>query len=310
MPLHKGQRVFILVAVSACMFACSAKKPAGQGSARGGFSSFDAATPTLTLVQADLLPGTTGVDAATAAVTLKTLDVSTQGTILDLLTANATFVSDDGQTLAAIPSFTAVKMPPLGITVSVTPSTGLKADHWYTFVLNQNSALQLSNGKTPADLAARTPSVWKSDFFTGSAPHLTRIQIPQGAKDGAYVHVIFSEPIALAQLAMSSLLTVDGTPVGNCIVQGGKCASSLAGAVAEEFDMVPVGPLGNFTSMTVAVPGTVRGSSRSVSEAVGFSANHFTVTTATSGVVSALIARSDWKPCQQGASLCWQAHNN
>ncbi|HTA18617.1 MAG TPA: hypothetical protein VK989_04960 [Polyangia bacterium] len=256
-----------------------------------------------------LLPGTTAVDPSAALILLRTLDVGQTNTIVDVLTRNATFVSDEGETLPAVPTITVAKMPPQGITVVVTPNVALKPEHWYTFVLNEDNDVQLSNGKTPADLAARTTSVWNSDFFTGSAPHVVQVVRPLGAKDGAYVHVVFSEPVALSQIPASQFVNVDGSLIGKCLLLMSGCASSLDGAVAEEFDLAPVGPLGQFSTMTLLVPGTLKGSSRTVSQAMALSAHRFAVAAGSAGTVATTIAQNQWRPCQQGASSCWQAHN-
>jgi hypothetical protein len=298
------------VALTVCLMSCTPKSATNStAGVRSGLQLVDAATPTLTLTQTSLLPGTTAVDPSAASIILQTPDVGKRDTIINELTQNATFVSDAGETIPAVPSFRVVKMPPEGIIVSVAPHITLKPDHWYTFVLNQDNDIQLSNGKTPTDLAARTTSVWKSDFFTGSAPHIVSLQRPLGAKDGAYIHIVFSEPIALSQISVPQLLNVDGSAFGKCILQGGQCAVSLVGALAEELDLAPTGPLGQFSAMTVQVPGTLLGSSRTVSESVALSANRFTVTAGSSGTVRATIAQNEWRPCQQGASSCWQAHN-
>lgn len=201
-------------------------------------------------------------------------------------------------------------MPPEGITVAVTPVVTLKPEHWYTFVLNQGNDIQLSNGKTLADLAARTPSVWRSDFYTGSAPHVVRVVRPLGAKDGAYVHVVFSEPVVLSQISADQFVNVDGSPIGKCMLFMGQCASSsLEGAVSEEFDLAPIGPLGQFSAMTLLVPGALKGSSRTVAQAMTLSAHRFTVTSVGASTVVTAIPQNEWQSCQQGASSCWQAHN-
>jgi hypothetical protein len=256
-----------------------------------------------------LLPGTTGVDPSAALILLRTADVGKKDTIIDELTRNATFVSDDDQTIPAVASLRTTKMPPEGIAVTVTPSVTLKADHWYTFVLNQDSDVQLSNGKSPADLAARTTSVWKSDFFTGSAPHLVGIRRPLGAKDGAYIHLTLSEPVPLASIQLGALTTVDGVPIAKCIMMGGECAPSLSGAVAEEFDVLPVRALGQFVQMDVAIPGALQGHARTASGALAVAGSRIGATHEKAGMVGTTIAQSGWRACDEGASRCWQAHN-
>lgn len=300
-------KFYASIAIAVCLMGCNSKS-----STRPGPVSLEpsrALEPTLTLTQTSLLPGTTAVDPSAALILLRSSDVGKRNTIIDVLTRNASFVSDEGQILAAVPTLSMVKMPPEGMIVSVAPSVTLKPDHWYTFILKQDNDVQLSNGKTLTDLVARTTSTWKNDFFTGSAPHVIRVKTPMGAKDGAYMHVVFSEPIALAQIQASQFVSVDGAPFGKCILSAGTCASSVDGSLAEEFDLAPVGPLGNFSGMTFLVPGSLRGSGRTISEGMALAANRFFVSNGRPGIVEATIAQSEWQPCEQGASRCWQAHN-
>jgi hypothetical protein len=263
----------------------------------------------LILTQTTVLPGTTSVDPTTPNILFLSHNIDQRDAIVALLTRNASFLSDDGETIGASVALRSVKMPPDGILVSVGPSGAFKADHWYTLVVTQDADLQVSNGKSLEELAARSAGLWRSDFFTGSAPHIIRAQVPRGAKDGSYVHIVFSEPVKLASLDVSRLITVDGHPMGKCLLYGGACAPSMGDAMAEEIDVAPNGPLGLFKKISFAVGGSVLGSGRPVSEGVRLSMKRAGASMDARGLARIELSAPDWQSCGEGGSSCWHAHN-
>jgi hypothetical protein len=269
---------------------------------------YTASEQPLVLTQTSILPGTTSVDPSTATVLFLSSSMSKRDTIVSLLNRNSTFLSDDGDTLPASAELKSMKMPPDGILVSLTPTSPLKADHWYTLVVNEDSEVQVSNGQSQQALTARGTAVWKSDFFTGSAPHLVRAQMPTGIKDGSYIHVVFSEPVRLSSLIVAPFLSVDGTAMAKCILLNGNCASSLDNVMAEEFDLAPTRPLGSFNTLSFVVSGSTSGSARTVSEGAVLALTRAPATIGR-GKVQIDLPSSSWSPCENGASLCWHAHN-
>ncbi len=295
-----------LLAISCTQPRTPTSQPLATGSP--GSPSNTVADQPVVLTQSSLLPGTTAVDPS-ASVIFQSSSIGRRDSIVPLLNRNASFVSDEGETLAASATLKSFKLPPEGLAFAVTPVGGLKPDHWYTLIVTQDSDLQISNGKSPEELSARPASVWKSDFFTGSAPHLIRAMAPTGAKDGLYLHAVFSEPVRLSTLNVAQFLRVDGAPVGKCILMSGVCATSLDGVMAEEFDIAPVRPLGEFQQLSFAVSGQVAGSGRTVSEALAHTAQRTSAVVDGTGMAQVRLTKNDWSACQGGAARCWHAHN-
>jgi hypothetical protein len=304
--LYQALAAFVLLAIS-CQ---TSKIPDGDNkwvvSHKSALTS--AAEQPLILTQTSLLPGTTSVDLS-AAVFFRTAQFGKRDILAALFARNATFLSDEGETFSASAEITSAKMPPDGVLVAVTPLGTMKEDHWYTLIIKEDADLQLSNGTSAEDLSARKPGIWKSDFFTGSAPHVIRAQTPLGAKDGSYVHVTFSEPIQISSLDISQFLSIDGRTGAKCVLLGGVCASSTKGVMTEQIDVAPLGPLGQFQTLTFAIGGTLPGSGRTASQGLPFAASRVPTIAASGGMVRISSSSKDWFACDDNASLCWQAHD-
>jgi hypothetical protein len=109
----------------------------------------------LVLTQTSLLPGTTSVEPSAALVIFQSSSIEQRDKIVPLLARNASVLSDEGETIGISAEFASAKMPPDGMQISVTPARILKTDHWYTLNIKEDSDLQLSNGKSQLQLAAR-----------------------------------------------------------------------------------------------------------------------------------------------------------
>ena len=194
--------------------------------------------------------------------------------------------------------------------LELSPATPLRPDEWYTLTVQQGTDVQVSNDRSLEEVSSRPVAVWTIPFFTGSAPHVRAIETPGGAKDGSYVRVHFSEPVNLADIDATRLLTAGGRAYGKCLLLSGACATPPSDSVSETVDIAPVGRLGDVaTPMTVTVnlPRTVRGSGRTVGDGADVARILTRGSTMRGRDLSREITTGSWHSCKDGASRCWTA---
>jgi hypothetical protein len=128
-------------------------------------------------------------------------------------------------------------------------------------VVDFDEKLRIQDADLPE---APTAASWSSHFFTGSAPHFVRIEIPTGEKAGTPAHVTFSEPINLGDLTGEPVM-FDGTkPISACVRRGAECFQgemwmSESASISLTVSQLPA-------TLTLVLPGKVMGSGRKVSE--------------------------------------------
>jgi hypothetical protein len=168
--------------------------------------------------------------------------------------------------------------------------------------------LQVSNDRSIEDVSARPVAVWTVPFFTGSAPHVRAIETPSGAKDGSYVRVHFSEPVSLADIDPTRLLTAGGRGYGKCLLLSGTCATPTSDTVSEVVDIAPVGRMGDIsTPLSVNLARTVRGSGRTVGDGADVARILARGSIVRGRDLSREITTASWRSCKEGASRCWTA---
>jgi hypothetical protein len=129
---------------------------------------------------------------------------------------------------------------------------------------------------------------------------------PLGEKDGSYVHVVFSEPVVLAQLDAQKLVQMNGRGYGKCIMFNGICGTFNKDAVADTVDILLSMPLPKAgDQLVVGLDSDLRGASRTVTEGVAVAA--IGLSRQRTGMLTARL-QNQWRPCQDGASSCWFAY--
>jgi hypothetical protein len=131
-----------------------------------------------------------------------------------------------------------------------------------------------------------------------------------GKKDGAYVHITFSEPIQVADLDVQQLFKSGAVSVSQCVLSMGNCAKTTDLGWAEEVDVLPTGPLAQYSDgWQLNLPTTLHGSGRTVQDGANIAGVARLGAVGAANQIVAAASLIQWKACQNGASLCWQAHN-
>lgn len=296
--------------------ACNVTPPAAQSSPQGASPAIQASSAgqfPLVLAQTSLHPGTTSVDPSAASIMFAN---SNSQPIADpsALAGHFTLSDDAGNPVAIHLQLIPSKGPVTSPILVVSPDAALQQDRWYVLRVQQDGDLQISNDRLASDIAARAAGTWSSSFFTGSAPRIRAILRPTGAKDGAYVRLMLSEPVRLEDLDPATLVSFGARRGASCILQNGKCASTLKDVVADIVDIAPMAPFGATPgTLRVSLGANVRGAGRTVGEALApalapaltrkglpsLAADHWALD----------IASNKWNPCHEGAAMCWSAQS-
>lgn len=178
------------------------------------------------------------------------------------------------------------------------PELPLKPDAWYH--LEISSSAKLSVDGIPA------PGLWSRPFFTGSAPHVSRIEVIAKSNQ---VRVEFSEPIEAKNLSASQVLALVGHGSASCLYQAGECINSVGadGPILRELVFQFAATVSTGASkpvVNVTVPGTLKGSPRTVSAGKQAAATPW-ADGAQPGNVVFSTGDGTWSSCHEGVAQCW-----
>ncbi|MBI3205417.1 MAG: hypothetical protein HYZ29_28010 [Myxococcales bacterium] len=255
----------------------------------------------LRLFPSDFAPGKTNVpvDARLAFAMDRT-----SGEPLDqaaTLTAHAVFRHESsGEAVPAKVEVSEEKGNPASAFFYLVPTTILQSDAWYQLEISPSPEVQVLDGDGQVD----TSAVWKRPFFTGSAPHVARVEVTSKSNQ---VRVEFSEPIEAKNLVASKVLLAAGQGAAKCLYLAGDCVAGTGadGPILRDLVFQVSGPSGKTPVVEVVVPFALKGSPRTVGEGKQVAGTSWVHLPGAGDVRFLSAARGKWRPCQQGAAECW-----
>ncbi len=180
------------------------------------------------------------------------------------------------------------------------PTTLLQPDAWYQLEISPSSEIQVLDGDGQVD----TSAIWKRPFFTGSAPHVARVEVIPKSNQ---VRVEFSEPVEATNLVASKVLVAAGQSAAKCLYLAGDCVTgtSADGPILRDLVFQLTGPSGKTPVIEVVVPSALEGSPRTVGEGKQVAGTPWAQLAGAGEVKFLTAARGKWSACQQGAAECW-----
>jgi hypothetical protein len=227
----------IAATLAASAWSCSSVGgPALGKSAKAATSSTAAATsppPTTTapsaaapvfLVQTSMAAGTTstGTSPGISFEIVEPADGEWADLDPDALRGRTSFVGRDGSLVATQVTRTepdTLQNYGSPYVYTVAPATPLAENAWYALHVRVDDSLQVQgNGPSAGD--------YRTDFFTGSAPHAIRIERSLKAPE---VDIYFSEPVDISTISPSGFFHF-ATGASTCFEISGGCVASLSSA--------------------------------------------------------------------------------
>ncbi len=182
--------------------------------------------------------------------------------IVQALGQRAHYVAKDGSTIPASVNVEYGKTP-ADSNVAVTPLRALAPDTWYWLVVATDARLTILDPDVPGG------AQWSTHFFTGSAPHVIRIEVPGKGKAPDPVSLTFSEAVDLTTIDGTKAVQADGKNVGRCVLRGTQCWAGSTPWPSNTADLrVDLAALPGI--LTIRVAGSTQGSGRTVGEGRAF----------------------------------------
>lgn len=211
------------------------------------------------------------------------------------LEARMTFASSGGRSTPVELQAVEPKLsdPGLGHRFDILPSRELSPDQWHALVVTSDDSLTVTG-------AASTSWTWRLPFFTGSAPHVARLEWT--AKSPASLHVRLTEPMELKEINLKSLVRQGGFNIAECVELGGKCLGADDSPALEVLVVRLQKSIADVTGLGLFLPEQAAGAGRTVkqgADAAGLSFEGKDLF-APSGPLP-------WHTCQDGIAQCWSA---
>ncbi|APR79171.1 Hypothetical protein A7982_04518 [Minicystis rosea] len=214
--------------------------------------------------------------------------------------------------------------PVTELSVAVTVNGSLGVDRWYTLRLSSDREVVMGTSDLLAEeveeLAWTAPydqpgtATIAVPFFTGSAPHVTRLM--HGAdprKPRSSMVVTFSEPVTLGSAARSlSIAGERGAALPGCVWSAAlrRCADGDDRMVSSAVEYVFSKPVSDsdLASVEVRAAGSLAGAGRTLAEGARSAGITLDVREKQSPCARVRVAASDWRDCTgSGDSVCFHA---
>jgi hypothetical protein len=215
-------------------------------------------------------------------------------TAVSVLQQHARYIGADGSSTPATVSFEP-GMTPADSNLVATPAAALPSDRWYWLIVNVDQSLSILD----PDVTSQS-NQWSTHFFTGSAPHIIRVEVPASDKPPSSVMLTFSEQVDLSSIDAGRMIAADGKGLSACVLRGAECWASNRAWLSTMAD-VSMGLSRLPTALTLRLTGRVVGSGRSVASARSFTRQ---IDPQGDGTVLPLTTR-DLSPTPGGGSLFW-----
>lgn len=264
------------------------------------------------LTQASHFSGTTNTGRQPEVQFLaRNVSAETVDAVAAQLRAKAAFVDAAGRRIAAL----AQAAPSLGTSythsITLTPSSPLDADAWYTLTIERDPALVVGG---PEDMLDDPDVAKQVRMFTGSAPQIRRITRATDPRKASQIDVVMSEPVELGELVRLGFQVQVGTqPLSGCVVWDAGCVTTGATAVGtaktNAFSFRPAAPLRveRPIDLVVAMSARVHGAGRSVEEGAAVTRMPLDASTGQRRHIVA-VAAAQWNLCSDtGDVQCWRS---
>ncbi len=215
-------------------------------------------------------------------------------TVLNALQKRARYVDKDGN---AIPAVAKVErgMTPADSNLIVSPGAVLSTNSWYWLVVAIDQDLSIADPDMPS-----VSGQWSTHFFTGSAPHVIRVEVPAADKPLSAVTLTFSEQVDLTGIDATTAIVADGRKASGCVLRGTKCRADKNAWLSTMVDIsVDIARLP--AALAIHLPGGVAGAGRSVAASGAFTAQ----SDAQGGGLQLALTASDFSPAPGAGSLFW-----
>ncbi|APR87980.1 hypothetical protein A7982_13329 [Minicystis rosea] len=213
-------------------------------------------------------------------------------------------------------------VPVTELSVAVTVDGSLAADRWYTLRLSSGGEMVMGTSdllaEEVADLVQAVPydrpgtATIAVPFFTGSAPHVTRLM--HGAdprKPQSSIVITFSEPVTLGSAARSlSIAGEKGVALPGCVWSAlhRRCADGEDRTASPAIEYVFSKPVSDadLASVEVRVAGSLSGAGRTLAEGASPAGIALDTREKESPSARVRVTASDWRDCTgSGDSLCF-----
>lgn len=212
------------------------------------------------------------------------------------LAAHAVFRQEgSGEKIAAKVEASSEKGNPATSFFYFAPAGLLESDTWYALEITTSADVHVLDGDGKA-VSGR----WSRPFFTGSAPHVSRVEF---IAKSSQVRVEFSEPVETKNLVASQIL--DSAMV-KCFYFAGDCVAAAPpdAPILRELVFQLSGPPGKSPQLNMLLPSSMKGSPRTIAEGKQVAGTPW-AEMASNNMKFSTSSAGKWGSCQQGAAECW-----